>query len=52
MQHLSGVLERTLGMGFWIMLGCSAAAAALGLLFPKVERSAAPAGAVGSSEVM
>lgn len=41
-RHLSAVLERSLGLGFWIMFGCTLVAFVAGLLFPKVERSAHP----------
>ncbi|HVE84671.1 MAG TPA: MDR family MFS transporter [Myxococcales bacterium] len=37
LQHLSAALERALGLGFWIMLGCGVAAFVAGLLFPRVE---------------
>jgi EmrB/QacA subfamily drug resistance transporter len=41
-RRLSTVLERSLGLGFWIMFGCSLVAFIAGLLFPRVERSSAP----------
>lgn len=41
-RHLSAVLERSLGVGFWIMFGCAALAFASGLLFPRVKRSTTP----------
>ena len=50
-QHLSSVLQRSLGLGFWIMFGCTAVAFVAGLLFPRVERSA-QAVAAGSEEMM
>jgi EmrB/QacA subfamily drug resistance transporter len=54
-RHLSAVLERSLGVGFWIMFGCSAVAFVAGLLFPRVERSSPqpPQGVpAGAEEVM
>jgi len=41
LRHLSIVIERSLGVGFWIMFGCAALAFVSGLLFPRVERSQA-----------
>jgi len=53
-RHLSGVLERSLGLGFWIMFGCTLVAFIAGLLFPKVERSAQPPHGIpaGTEEMM
>ena len=42
LRHLSVVLEQALGVGFWIMAGCTALAFVAGLLFPRVERSKVP----------
>jgi EmrB/QacA subfamily drug resistance transporter len=50
-RHLSAVLERSLGVGFWIMFGCTAVAFVAGLLFPRVERTP-QAVAPRSEEVM
>ena len=44
----------SLGLGFWIMFGCTLVAFIAGLLFPKVERSAQPPPGIpaGAEEVM
>jgi len=53
-RHLSTVLEGSLGLGFWIMFGCTLVAFIAGLLFPKVERSTQPPHGIpaGAEEVM
>ena len=51
LRHLSAVLERTLGTGFWICFGCAALALLAGLLFPRVERPAPAAGGLQVGEL-